>query len=498
MKRIDVYPTHKFLDYELRAGRPYPFGANFVPAGINFSIFSRHADFCELVLFEKGAEKPLVKIPFRGLFTDIGTGEIVWTDFRVGNVYCMVVFGLDHENIEYGYCMDGPYRQVKRGEQGVHRFDPEIVLSDPYARGIGGRDVWGEEPIRKEGYQYRARFVADDFDWESDRPLEIPIEDLIIYEMHVRGFTVHPSSGVKYPGTFTAIYEKIPYLKELGINCIELMPVYEFDEFANSFTNPETGERLMNYWGYDPICFFAPKAGYAAVGQAQDATLVADEFKSLVKELHRAGIEIILDVVFNHTAEGNENGPVISFRGIDNATYYMLTPEGYYHNFSGTGNTLNCNNPIVRSIIIDCLRFWVSEYHIDGFRFDLAAILGRDSQGNPMSNPPLLEELAFDSILGKCKLIAEAWDANGLFQVGTFPAYGRWIEWNSLLNIMFCSLLPVFILLFFKQLNTSKINILFISTLVYFPLVILIEYQLNVFMFKNEFKRFKSELIKWI
>ncbi len=431
MKRIDVYPTHTFTNYELRIGRPYPFGANFVPGGINFSVFSRHADFCELVLFEKGEQEPLIKIPFRGLFTDSETGEIVWTDFRVGNVFCMIVFNLDYENIEYGYCMDGPYQRTKKGAPGIHRFDPTIILSDPYARGIGGREIWGEKPNHGNKYQYRAHLVSDDFDWESDRPLEIPIEDLCIYEMHVRGFTAHPSSDVKYPGTFAAIFEKIPYLKTLGINCVELMPVYEFDEFENTFVNPETGEKLMNYWGYDPICFFAPKSGYAAVGKSRDSTLVADEFKSLIKELHENGIEIILDVVFNHTAEGNEHGPIISFRGIDNATYYMLTPEGCYFNFSGTGNTLNCNNPIVRSLILDCLRFWVAEYHIDGFRFDLATILGRSPQGKPMSNPPLLEELAFDPILAKCKLIAEAWDAGGLFQVGTFPAYGRWIEWNS-------------------------------------------------------------------
>jgi glycogen operon protein len=253
------------------------------------------------------------------------------------------------------------------------------------------------------------------------------MEDLVIYEMHVRGFTRHPSSGVSHPGTFAVIRDKIPYLKALGINCVELLPIFEFDEFENSHHNAN-GELLMNYWGYSTIGFFAPKAGYAATGKLG---MQVDELKALVKELHRNGIEIMLDVVFNHTAEGNEHGPSISFRGIDNQTYYMLTPEGYYYNFSGTGNTLNCNNPIVRNMVCDCLRYWASEYHIDGFRFDLAAVLGRDPNGAPLSNPPLLEALAYDPVLAKCKLIAEAWDAGGLYLVGTFPSYGRWTEWNG-------------------------------------------------------------------
>jgi isoamylase len=431
MERIDVYPTHTCEGFKLRPGRPYPFGATPVPGGINFSIFSRHADYCVLVLFEKGASEPLVEIPFRGFFQKPETGEPSWGDFRIGNVFAMTVFDLDHENIEYGFRMDGPGPRVERGQPGFHRFDPTKILMDPYARAIGGRDVWGETPDWNDVYPHRARLVHDDFDWESDRPLEIPIEDLVIYEMHVRGFTQHPSSGVKHPGTFAAIREKIPYLKELGVNCVELMPVYEFDEFEHSRPNRETGELLVNYWGYSTVGFFAPKAGYAATGKMRDATMVADELKTLVKELHQNGIEVILDVVFNHTAEGNEYGPTISFRGLDNKTYYMLTPEGYYYNFSGTGNTLNCNNPIVRNTVLDCLRYWASEYHIDGFRFDLAAILGRDPSGAPLANPPLLEILAFDPILAKCKLIAEAWDAGGLYQVGSFPAYGRWAEWNG-------------------------------------------------------------------
>jgi len=431
MERIDIHPTHIYEGYKLRPGRPYPFGATIVPGGVNFSVFSRHANYCVLVLFERGELEPLVEIPFRGTFQKVDTDETVWGEFRVGNVFTMTVFDLDYENIEYGFRMDGPYPKTKRGEPGTFRFDPTQVLMDPYAKAVGGRDVWGETPDWDNPYQHRARVVYDDFDWEGDRALEIPMEDLVIYEMHVRSFTRHPSSGIKQAGTFAGIREKIPYLKELGVNCIELMPIYEFDEFENNRPNPDTGELLMNYWGYSTVGFFAPKAGFAATGMMKDGTMVADELEEMVRDLHQNGIEVMLDVVFNHTAEGNEYGPTISYRGIDNPTYYMLTPEGYYYNFSGTGNTLNCNNPIVRDMVLDALRYWASEYHIDGFRFDLASILGRDPWGAPMTNPPLLEALAFDPILGKCKLIAEAWDAGGLYQVGSFPAYGRWAEWNG-------------------------------------------------------------------
>lgn len=431
MQRIDVYPTHIYEGFKLRHGHSSPFGASMVPGGINFSIFSQHANYCVLVLFEKGQSQPMVEIPFRGMFQRAGSGEPVWGEFRIGNVFAMIVFDLDFENIEYGFRMDGPGPRVEQGQPGFHRFDPSKILLDPYAKAIGGRDVWGETPDWHDVYPHRARLTCDDFDWESDRPLEIPAEDLIIYEMHVRGFTRHPSSDASHPGTFAAIRAKIPYLKELGVNCVELMPLYEFDEFENNRLHPETGETLMNYWGYSPVGFFAPKAGYAATGKAKDGTMVADELKTMVKELHENGIEVILDVVFNHTAEGNEYGPTISYRGIDNKTYYMLTPQGYYYNFSGTGNTMNCNNPIVRNLVLQCLRTWVSDYHIDGFRFDLASVLGRDPWGAPLPNPPLLEILAYGPTLAKSKLIAEAWDAGGLYQVGCFPAYGRWAEWNG-------------------------------------------------------------------
>lgn len=411
MERVDAYPTHVIQGYKARPGKPLPFGATFVQGGgVNFSVYSSHATACTLVLFDKGEQQPKAELPFP-------------EDFRIGNVYAMTVFGLDYENIEYGYRMDGPF-DTREG----HWFDKSKILSDPYAKVLGGRDIWGQQPNWNDPYMHRSRLVFDDFDWGGDKALEIPAEDLVIYEMHVRGFTRHATSGVKFPGTFAAMRQKIPYLKELGVNCVELLPVYEFDEFENSKPSPSTGETLLQYWGYSTVGFFAPKAGYAATGKLG---MQADEFKTLVKELHRNGIEVFLDVVFNHTAEGNEQGPYISFRGLDNKTYYMLTPGGYYFNFSGTGNTLNCNNPVVRNMVLDCLRYWAAEYHIDGFRFDLAAILGRDPLGAPLANPPLLETLAFDPILAKCKLVAEAWDAGGLYQVGSFPAYGRWAEWNG-------------------------------------------------------------------
>jgi glycogen operon protein len=408
--RIDSLPTDEVAGYKIRAGKPLPFGVSHVPNGLNFSIYTSCGTSCTLVLFEKGQPEPFAEIPFP-------------ENYRIGDVYSMVVFDLDFEVLEYGYRIDGPYNP----EQG-NRFDNQKILMDPYARQISGRDIWATEPDWNNIYPYRARVSFDDFDWEGDKPLEIAPNDLIIYETHVRAFTQSPSAKSSFPGTYAGLVDKIPYLKELGINCIELMPIFEFDEFENSRIHEDTGERLYNFWGYSTLGFFAPKAAFASSGKFG---MQVDEFKQLVKSFHAAGIEVMLDVVFNHTSEGNENGPTLSFKGLDNKTYYMLTPEGYYFNFSGTGNTLNCNNPIVRSLVVDCLRYWVAEYHIDGFRFDLASILGRDPYGAPLSNPPLLESLAFDPILSSCKLIAEAWDAGGLYQVGSFPAFGRWGEWNG-------------------------------------------------------------------
>ncbi|MET8141501.1 glycogen debranching protein GlgX [Sphaerisporangium sp. NPDC005288] len=410
LPRIDDFPTRRIGAYRVRQGRPFPHGATLVPGGVNFSVFSDGATAMTLVLYRRGDAEPLEELPFP-------------PEYRIGSVFTMTVFGLDLESLEYGYRAEGPFDPA-RGD----RFDPGAILADPHALLLSGRDVWGVPPDWSKPYQYRSMIAQEDFDWEDDVPLRTPSEDLVIYETHVRGFTRHPSSGVAAPGTYAGLREKIPYLRDLGVNCVELMPIFEFDEFDNGRVNPATGERLHNYWGYNTIGFFAPKAGYAATGAFG---MQADEFKALVKDLHRAGIEVMLDVVFNHTAEGNEQGPTISFKGLDNATYYMLTPEGYYYNFSGTGNTVNCNHPVVRDFVLTCLRHWVSEYHVDGFRFDLAAILDRGPDGAPLPNPPLLEQLAYDPILRHTKLIAEAWDAGGLYQVGHFPNYGRWSEWNG-------------------------------------------------------------------
>jgi len=271
--------------------------------------------------------------------------------------------------------------------------------------------------------------IENNFDWEDDQPLNLPLVDSVIYELHVRSFTQHNSSGVAHPGTFAGLAEKIPYLKKLGVTAVELLPVNEFEEADTNRVNPFTGDLLLNLWGYQPTAFFAPNAAYSS--NSGDVAPI-DEFKSMVKAFHRAGIEVLLDMVFNHTAEGDGKGPTWSFRGIDNSTYYILDPKtGEYVNYSGCGNTVNCNNPVVRDFIIDCLHYWVMEMHVDGFRFDLASILGRGQDGQVLSNPPLLESLAYDPVLANTKLIAEAWDAAGLYQVGSFPSWGRWAEWNG-------------------------------------------------------------------
>lgn len=405
MKQMDDYPTHELNGIKYRCGHVHPFGASILHGDVvNFSIFSKDATACELLLYNTGEPDPFACIPFP-------------EEFRIGNVFSMIVYGFDYENMEYAYRMDGPYNPSKG-----FRFDKTKVLLDPYAKMIAGRDVWGEQ----RGEQLRCRVIPIDYDWGHDKPLEIPLKDLVIYEAHVRGFTMGEPDDAKRRGTFAGLIEKIDYLKELGVNCVELLPIFEFDEF--DFSHVVNGTRLYNYWGYSTVGFFAPKAGYA---KAATLGLAAEELKNVVKHFHAAGIEVMLDVVFNHTAEGNEHGNYLSFRGIDNRTYYLLTPEGYYYNFSGCGNTMNCNNSVVRNFILDCLRYWVSVYHIDGFRFDLASILSRGADGVPLSSPPLLESLAHDPVLGKTKLIAEAWDAGGLYQVGSFPAWGRWAEWNG-------------------------------------------------------------------
>ncbi len=407
---LEKVTTNTAGSLRYRIGRVFPIGVTLDPDfGINFSIYSKEATSCTLVLFHHGQKKPWMKIPFPD-------------SFRIGNVYTMLVYGIDIETTEYGFIFDGPYDPAK----GL-LYDKNRVLLDPYAKSVSGRTVWGRPIKEDDPFQHRGQIVPDEFMWSGDKPLEIPAEKLVIYEMHVRSFTQNPNSGVRRRGTYAGLIEKIPYLKELGVNCVELMPIFEFDEFENS--RVVNGKRLYNYWGYSTVGFFAPKAGYAA---SAPFGMETHELKNMVKKFHENGIEVVLDVVFNHTAEGNEKGPVISYKGIDNRTYYLLTPEGYYYNFSGCGNTMNCNDPVVRNMVIDCLRYWVTSYHVDGFRFDLASILSRDKDGAPMLNPPVLNSIANDAVLGKTLLIAEAWDAGGLYQVGNFHVWGsRWCEWNG-------------------------------------------------------------------
>lgn len=390
--------------YLVRPGMFETNGATPLPVGVNFTVHTSGGTSCELLLFHRGEEEPYAVLPFPD-------------EYRIGDVYSMIVFGLDIEDLEYAYRVDGPW-DPKKGL----RFRKENVLLDPYARAVAGQRIWGE---KKEG-AYHARVVKDVFDWGDMPQSKREMSDLIIYEMHVRGFTKHPSSGVEQKGTFEGLREKIPYLKELGVNAVELMPIFEFDETVNC--REVDGKKLLEYWGYNSVSFFAPNTSYTA---AEEYNREGTELKTLIRELHENGIEVILDVVFNHTAEGNEKGPTFCFKGFDNKIYYMLTPDGNYYNFSGCGNTLNCNHPMVRQMILECLQYWTINYRIDGFRFDLASILGRNADGSPMNNPPLLESLVFNPVLSNVKLIAEAWDAGGMYQVGKFPANRRWAEWNG-------------------------------------------------------------------
>lgn len=397
--------------HRVTRGVPLPFGASLRRYGVNFAIFSKHATACTLALFEPGAADPFVEFPL-----DPHSN-------RTGQVWHAFVEGLD-AGIQYGYRFD----MQPNPDPQVYRFNPEHVLLDPYARVLSNGGAW--DAYKPGTRPYRNSVVVENhFDWEHDQPLNIPLVDSIIYEMHVRSFTRHPSSGVAHPGTFAGVIEKIPFLKQLGVTAVELLPVNEFEQSDTDRVNPLTGEPLLNLWGYQTTAFFAPNTAYSS--NRADGEQVR-EFKHLVRSLHQAGIEVILDVVFNHTAEGDASGPTWSFRGIDNSTYYMLEPStGDYLNYSGCGNTVNCNNPVVRDFIVDCLHYWVMEMHVDGFRFDLASILGRGQDGSVLKNPPLLESLAYDPVLANTKLIAEAWDAAGLYQVGTLPSWGRWAEWNG-------------------------------------------------------------------
>lgn len=404
MHSVEVDPMGEIAGFPVRPGMFDVNGAIPLPYGVNFTIHTHRGKSCELLLFHRGVTEPYAVLPFP-------------EEYRIGDVYSMIVFDLDVREFEYAYRIDGVYAP----EKGL-LFDKEKVLLDPYARAVAAQHIWGAE----EEHCYRARVVRDIFDWGDTPQSKKEMSDLVIYELHVRGFTQHPSSGVASRGTFAGLKEKIPYLKELGINAVELMPIFEFDEMMNA--REIDGKKLLDYWGYNTVSFFAPNTSYASTPEYNHE---GTELKELIRELHNNGIEVFLDVVFNHTAEGNEKGPTFCFKGIDNKVYYMLTPDGNYYNFSGCGNTLNCNHPVVRQMILECLRYWTISYRIDGFRFDLASILGRNEDGSPMHKPPLLEALAADPILSRTKLIAEAWDAGGMYQVGRFPAGKRWAEWNG-------------------------------------------------------------------
>jgi glycogen operon protein len=415
---------------DVQAGNPLPIGgAHEQGAGVNFVLFSRHATGVRLELYQN----PDDSSPTRTIDLDP-------VRHRTGDVWHVWVRGIPPGQL-YGYRVEGPYLP----EEG-HRFNPNKLLLDPYARAIAGVENWnflaargydssssltdlGFSTIDNAGSTPKSIFTRDDFDWEMDSAPKHSASDTVIYETHVRGFTIHPSSSVAHPGTFAGLIEKIPHLQDLGVTAIELMPVLEFNENESQLLNPITGERLKNYWGYDPVVFFAPKQSYSVGGPPGQQI---QEFREMVKAFHRAGIEVILDVVLNHTAEGDELGPTISLRGIENSIFYMLQENGcrYYKNFSGVGNTLNANHPVVREFVRNVLRYWVMHMHVDGFRFDLASILGRDEHGNVLRNAPLLEGIAEDPILRDVQIIAEAWDAGGAYQVGGFSTK-RWTEWNG-------------------------------------------------------------------
>lgn len=399
-------PLDTISGFSVRPGLYEEFGASLIPGGVSFTLHSQEATSCELLLFHYSENEPYARIP-------------IPDRYRIGNVYSIIVFDLDTRDLEYAYSIDGPY-DPKKGLI----FDKTKYLLDIYAKAVTGQSTWGCKP--ESGFQYKARVLSENFDWDDCCHPPIPMEDLIIYELHVRGFTGDASSKVTAPGTFQGILEKLPYLEELGVNAIELMPVFEFDEMRNR--REVNGKCLLDYWGYNPVSFFAPNTSYAS---ADERNHEGTELKTLIRAIKARGMEVYLDVVFNHTAEGNEKGGFFSFKGFDNHIYYMLTPEGYYYNFSGCGNTLNCNHPIVQQLILNCLRYWAIHYHIDGFRFDLASILGRNEDGMPLSKAPLLEALSHDPILSGAKLIAEAWDAGGLYQVGSFSSKSRWAEWNG-------------------------------------------------------------------
>lgn len=411
-------------------GTPLPLGASVAEGGVNFSVFSRNATKVFLEFYSASEDsEPYAQVEFSP------------SENRTGDIWHAFVPGIKPGSL-YLFRVDGPFEPSKG-----HRFNVHQRLFDPYAKTITPVSVFYNlppdysAPLDKNDIEHGKNQCAkvfpkcvvidnENFDWQGDRPINRPLSESVIYEVHLKGFTAGKNAGVSCPGTYAGFIEKIPYLKDLGITAVELLPIFEFDEFENSNVNPRTGERMKNYWGYSTINFFSPKASFAA-----DKTPggCVNEFKTLVRELHKAGIEVILDVVFNHTAEGNEHGVALNFRGFENSVYYTLvgSHKEYYMNFSGCGNTMNCNHPIVRNFIIDSLRYWVLNYHVDGFRFDLASILCRGQEGDLLKFPPLTNAIAEDPVLGKTKIIAEPWDAGGAYQLGGFPGGRRWAEWND-------------------------------------------------------------------
>jgi glycogen operon protein len=415
-------------ELHVQRGKPYPLGATIINnRGVNFGLFSRNATGVELVFFNS----PEDIVPSHKFKLDPVIN-------KTGDIWHIYIHNTGHGQL-YGYRVYGPYKPVEG-----HLFNHNKLLTDPYAKVVAGTYDWEKEEAmaynKNSPYKHLSfsekdntsvtvkSVVIDDylFDWSGDRLLRYPLEDCIIYEMHVRGFTFDPSSKVKYPGTFRGIIEKIPYLKELGVTTLELMPIFEFNPCENIKYNPKTGEKLKNYWGYSQLSFFAPANWYTSDHEIVTQVM---EFKEMVKECHEAGIEIILDVVYNHTGEGNIEGPICSFRGLDNTIYYMLDEKNQYKNYSGCGNTVNCNHPVVKQFLLDSLRYWVVEMHVDGFRFDLATILGRDPNGVWIGDYSILNDIQNDPLLSGIKLIAEGWDAGGMYKVGEFPS--GWAEWNG-------------------------------------------------------------------
>ncbi|MEE9396640.1 MAG: glycogen debranching protein GlgX [Methylococcales bacterium] len=404
------------MKYKIKSGKRFPAGATISSDGVNFSLFSRHATSAELVLYKDVSSKKSFQVIVLDL--DVNRTFFFWHVF---------VEGLP-AGVCYTWRIDGPETTKLNG----FRFNPDIELVDPWAKAVVD-DFWDREDAKKTSRKrqnaIRGMVVNDsDYDWEGDQPLKNPHENSIIYELHVGGFTRHPSSGVKHPGTFSGIIEKIPYLKKLGITCIELLPVMAFDE--QDIPAGVRAKGLKNYWGYSTHSFFSPHPGYCV---SPEKGTHRKEFRDMVKALHKAGISVILDVVFNHTAEGAVDGPTINFKGLGNEAIYHLekSDRRIYRDYTGCGNTVNCNHPVVAAFIVECLEYWVTEFHIDGFRFDLASVLARGQDGRPMYHAPVVWNIEFSRPLAETRLIAEAWDAGGLYQVGGFPGF-RWAEWNGM------------------------------------------------------------------